>query len=81
MFRRSGWLFLIIFILMILIATPMFILNNSMGEVRDSAKRINDLGFIRGGIQRYTKLKLSNISNSSLEARIDSLLDHYILEE
>ena len=75
--RKSKWLFLTVFILMIFIGLRIFAYGSYFIKVENDAKTINDLGSIRGSIQRLCKLELSKKREEKLEKKIDVLIDKY----
>lgn len=73
---RSRSIFYIISIFLILLIVQVILYGNFFGTLKSDTEVINDLSRIRGSIQRYTKLELSdaNKEGMTLEYEIDNLL-------
>lgn len=73
--RRSKYIFMIIIVLLMLAGTNIFLFQRYIGLVEGDVEDINQLGTIRGSIQRFTKLELVNGENEFIKNRIDSIFD------
>ena len=75
--KKSIGIFFIVFTLVI-ISFQTIIYGSFFKKVENDAKIINDLGIIRGSIQRFSKLELISKSDSSINKRIDDLFLYYL---
>lgn len=75
--RQSRFVFLIIAISIIFAGTNIFLFHRYIGMVAGDAEIINNLGTIRGSIQRFTKLELSYLESNHVIKRIDYLFETY----
>ncbi len=73
--RRSKYIFMIIIVLILFAGTNIFLFQRYIGLVEGDVEDINQLGTIRGSIQRFTKLELVNGENESIKNRIDSIFE------
>lgn len=76
---RSRSIFIIVSILTILLIVQIIMYNNFFNDLKKDIKIINDLSSIRGSIQRFTKLEISNNDNLALRMHIDSLINSYAI--
>ncbi|MGI6083877.1 MAG: GGDEF domain-containing protein [Acetivibrionales bacterium] len=75
--RRSGFIFVIIIILILFNGTNIFLFQRYKGMVAGDAEIINNLGTIRGSVQRYTKLELVSGENEHISDKIENLFEIY----
>ncbi len=73
--RRSKYIFMIIIVLLMLAGTNILLFRRYIGLVEGDVEDINQLGTIRGSIQRFTKLELVNGENEFIKNRIDNIFD------
>jgi len=73
---KSRSIFYIVSLFLLLLVVQVVMYGNFFGELKADTEVINDLSRIRGSIQRYTKLELSNVNIGSLdlEYEIDNLM-------
>ncbi len=76
--RQSRFIFIIITILILFAGTNILLFQRYMGMAKGDVATINNLGIIRGSIQRFTKLELVIGDNEYLKNEIDSIFDKYI---
>lgn len=74
----SKWLFALLLLLIVFVSIRTLLYIDLYYKIENDAKAINELGIIRGSIQRLVKLELGGLKNKDLSANIDSLLDYYI---
>ncbi|MFA5523247.1 MAG: GGDEF domain-containing protein [Tissierellales bacterium] len=75
--QKSKWLFILLLIFILFIGIRMTIYVNLSNKIEFDAKVINELGVIRGSIQRFSKLELNHNIEDDLANNIDHLLDYY----
>ncbi len=73
--RQSRFIFIIITVLILFAGTNIFLFQRYMMMAKGDVGTINNLGIVRGSIQRFTKLELVRGENEYLKNRIDSILD------
>lgn len=76
--QKSKWLFALLLLLIVFVSIRTFLYADLYYKVENDAKAINELGVIRGSIQRFVKLELGELNENDLSSNIDSLLDYYI---
>lgn len=80
--QRSRGLFYVIGIFLIIMIGQVFIYGNFIKDLQQDREGVNDLSMIRGEIQRYTKLGISDFDMMSVETQalgevIDALFIKY----
>lgn len=81
--QKSRGVFYVVSLSLIILIVQVIMYGNFFEELKADTDTINDLSRIRGAIQRYTKLEISNQTAEAhaLEAQIDSLLAHNLSKE
>ena len=72
---KSKYIQIILFIVLMVTIVNIFAINSLISSSYGLAEQINNIGRIRGGVQRVTKLELSDIQSNILIADIDRLID------
>lgn len=75
--RRSFWLLTITIALVLFFVLSTWSFDFPLSQVREDALVINDLGRIRGGIQRWSKLVLAGENADSVAQEISTLIAKY----
>ncbi len=75
--RKSTLLFSVLLILLLFVGTIIFLFRQFILMIQNDASTINDLGIIRGSIQRLSKLEISYQANDDLREKINSLIVKY----
>lgn len=68
-----------VILFLLLLAVQIVMYGNFFRELREGTQVINDLSRVRGSIQRYTKLELSNANRDDLE--LESYIDELIARQ
>lgn len=76
--KKSSILLTISIILIIVLGSTSLSIVSIVQTVENDAKNINDLGMIRGSIQRLVKLEISDVSEDDLISRIDSSINFFL---
>ena len=76
--RRSFWLLTITIALVLFFVLSTWSFDFLLSQVREDALVINDLGRIRGGIQRWSKLVLAGENADSVAQEISTLIAKYL---
>lgn len=79
--QKSKWLFVILLLFIFFISVRIYIYSNLYSKIEYDAKAINELGLIRGSIQRLVKLRLHGEEGNELANNIDNLLNYYIEDD
>lgn len=75
--RTSPLLFVISLILLVFVGISIILFRSFAVNIENDASTLNGLGMIRGSIQRFSKLELSQVENRTIEATINNLMYLY----
>jgi len=73
--RQSKFIFMIIIVLILFASTNILLFQRYIVLVEGDVGSINQLGTIRGSIQRFTKLELVNGENKHIKDKIDNIFE------
>lgn len=79
--KKSGILISITLFIMLLISGSTVYTVFLIRSITNDSTAINELGIIRGSIQRITKLELSKNSNDQLILKVDKMISDYCMSE
>jgi hypothetical protein len=73
--RQSKFIFIVITVMLLLVATNIILFRQYIRNIEDDAATLNSLGIIRGSIQRFSKLELYGADNEKIRIDINSRID------
>lgn len=78
--KKSNYMFLLLFFIVLIIIVDIISRIYIVNSVKDDAATINELGVIRGSIQRIVKNEMEGIKKDDLIANVDHIFAQYFSE-
>ena len=80
---KNRSIFYIVALFVFLLAVQVFMFSNFFNELKSDTKVIEDFSWVRGSVQRYTKLELADVKTDDgvdLELSICKTIEHYVFD-